>query len=113
MVKQNIQVVKADQKRRARNQQQQFAAVAQNTLNALIWHIIMENAAASADPDIDTEGKVVSGVLTVPTEELDTVPKGFTLNVKLDPENKVIKIHATVEKEKSNIVLPDGRGLND
>ncbi len=110
MVNQNIQAVKTDRKRRdVSRAQRAMASAAQNTLNALLWHIITENAAAEADPD--TEGKEVTAVLTVPIEELDKVPVGFTLNVKLDPENKVVKIHATVQKEKSNILLPDGSRL--
>lgn len=109
MVAQNIITRRRGHNRR-QSQAQQMAAIAQNTLNALLWHIITEHAAVEADPD--TEGKEVTSVLTVPTEELDKVPVGFTLNVKLDPENKVVKIHATVQKEKSKIVLPDGGRLH-
>lgn len=114
MVKQNIQLVRADRRRRAKAQEaaQQGAAAAQNTLNALLWHIITENAEAEADPNIDTEGKDVSAVLTVPVEELDKVPVGFTLNVKLDPEHKTVVIHATVQKEESKILLADGSRLH-
>lgn len=110
MVAQNIITRRQDRKRR-QSQARQMAAVAQNTLNALLYLIITEHAAAEADPD--TEGKEVTSILTVPTEELDKVPVGFVLNIKLDPKNKVVRIHATVQKEKSKIILPDGSHLRE
>lgn len=113
MVKQNIITRRQTHNRRQVQYEQarQMEAVVQNTLNALLWHIITEHAAAEADPD--TEGKEVTAILTVPTEEIDKVPEGFALNVKFDPEKKVIQIHAMVQKEKSRIVLADGSHLDE
>ena len=95
--------------RRAQVQKQAQAiqAVAQNTLNAVLWKLITHNAQAEAEEcGEDFDGK--SGVLTVPAEEIDSVPKGFALTIDVDPETKAVSIKAVVQKEKSNIILPDG-----
>ena len=111
MVKQNIQTVKIDRKRRVQSHAQRemaIAAAAQNTLNMVLWQIINEHA----PKDEDGEDKTPGGVLTVPVEDIELVPARFALSIDPDPENGVVRIHAVVQEEKKNIVLPDGSGLN-
>ena len=101
MVSQNLQKVKVDRKRRTKNQEQVIAAVGQNLLNMVLWQIINEHA-----PE-----EKAGGVLTVPDEDLKLVPATFALTVEPDPENGVVRIHAVVQEEKKNIILPDGSHL--
>ena len=77
-------------KKAARAQQ-----VAQITINATLWKIIMQNA----DPDKPEN----DAILTVPQSELEGVPALFNLQVTQDGENILIK--ASVLEEK-NIILP-------
>lgn len=115
MVKPNAQPVAAHRRRRkdaAEARQQVINAVVQNTLNQVLYRIIIENAAAQADPDMDTEGKEVTGILTVPMEEIALVPETFAMSLHPDPDKGVLRIHAFVQKEKPNIVLPDGSNLS-
>ena len=82
-------------------------AATQNTLNMTLWQIIAEQAPVDEDAETQEPG----GVLTVPMEDLGLVPKTFALTIDPDPENGVIRINAFVQKEKSNIILPDGGSL--
>lgn len=112
MVSQNVVTRKRTQQRRSAAQEQQVQALmaaAQNTLNMVLWQIIAENA--PVDEDAETES--VGGVLTVPMEDIGLVPKNFALRIDPDPENGVIRIHAGVQEEKSNIILPDGGNLGE
>ena len=97
------------QRRTAAQEQQALSLMAatQNTLNMTLWQIIAENAPV----DEDAEAVAVGGVLTVPMEDIGLVPKTFALRIDPDPENGVIRIHAEVQKEKSNIILPGGESL--
>lgn len=107
MVTQNVLTRRRTRQRRTEAQEQQaraLMAACQNTLNMVLWQIIAENAPV----DEDAEAKEPGGVLTVPMEDIGLVPKTFALSIDQDPENGVIRIHATVQKEKSNIILPDG-----
>ncbi len=109
MVRQNTQSVKVDRKRRAEAQVQRelaIAAAAQDTLNMVLWQIISEHAPQDEDAE-----PVAGGSLTVPEEDLKMVPALFALTVEPDPENGVVRIHAVVQEEKSNIILPDGSNL--
>lgn len=109
MVKQNVQVVKADRKRRAISQAQRamaMASAAQDTLNMVLWQIINEQVTKDED-------EAPGGVLSVPIEDMGLVPARFALTVDPDPENGVIRIHAVVQEEKSNIILPDGSHLRE
>ncbi len=110
MVTQNVVTRKKVRQRRSAAQEQQARAImaaAQNTLNMVLWQIIAEQAPGDEDAETQEPG----GVLTVPMEDIGLVPKTFALTIEPDPENGVIRIHATVQKEKSNIILPDGSGL--
>ncbi len=92
----------------------------QNTLNMVLWQIIKEHAPVAIEPadlktveDEDTAMPEIptDAILTVPMEDIGLVPKTFALTIDPDPENGVIRIHAIVQKEKSNIILPDGGSL--
>ena len=110
MVTQNVITRKRTRQRRTEAQEQQawaLMAATQNTLNMTLWQIIAENAPV----DEDAEAVAVGGVLTVPMEDIGLVPKDFALRIDPNPENGVIRIHAEVQKEKSNIILPDGGSL--
>ncbi len=110
MVAPNVVTRRRTRQRRSAAQEQQARALmapAQNTLNMVLWQIINEQAPV----DEDAENQEPGGVLTVPIEDLGLVPKGFALNIDPDPENGVIRINAFVQKEKSNIILPDGGSL--
>ena len=118
MVKPNIQSVASVRRRHVKAteaMEREVAAAAQDTINMVFWQIITQQADALAgpiDPADGVEEKEVHGVLTVPMEEITIVPTGFALRVVMDPENKVVRIHAIVQKEKSNILLADGSSLN-
>ncbi len=110
MVTPNVVTRKRVRQRRTQAQEQQaraLMAATQNTLNMTLWQIIAEQAPV----DEDAETPAVGGVLTVPMEDIGLVPQTFALSIDPDPENGVIRIHAAVQKEKSNIILPDGGGL--
>ncbi len=112
MVTPSVVTRKRVRQRRTQAQEQQARAImaaAQNTLNMVLWQIINEHAPA----DEDVEVKEPGGVLTVPMADIGLVPKTFALSIDPDPENGVIRIHATVQKEKSNIILPGGGNLGD
>jgi hypothetical protein len=113
MVAQNVMARKRIRKRRQDHQAhvKVLAQAGQATLNKLLWQIIMENAAAQADPDVDTDGKEIEGILIAPTEELDKVPDGSAIDVSFNAEEKTLTFRAYVQKPKSNIVLPDGSSL--
>ncbi|HDZ37355.1 MAG TPA: hypothetical protein ENH62_03545 [Marinobacter sp.] len=110
MVSQNVVTRKKVRQRRSAAQEQQaqaLMAACQNTLNMVLWQIIDEHAPVAED----AETKEAGGILTVPMADIGLVPKTFALSIDPDPENGVIRIHATVQKEKSNIILPDGGSL--
>lgn len=111
MVTQNVVTRKRVRQRRSAAQEeraQALMAATQNTLNMVLWQIINEQAPVDEAVDEDAWVKELGGVLTVPMEDIGLVPKTFALTIDPDPENGVIRIHATVQKEKSNIILPDG-----
>lgn len=110
MVTPNVVTRRRVRQRRSAAQEQQaraLMAAAQNTLNMVLWQIIDENAPVDEDAEVKEPG----GVMTVPMEDIGLVPKTFALTIDPDPENGVIRIHAIVQKEKSNIILPDGGSL--
>lgn len=114
MVTPNVVTRRRARQRRSAAQEQQaraLMAACQNTLNMVLWQIISEHAPVDEDADEGAELKEPGGVLTVPMEDIGAVPKTFALTIDPDPENGVIRIHAIVQKEKSNIILPDGSGL--
>lgn len=102
------------QRRPAAEEQQARALMAacQNTLNMVLWQIIKEHAPPVEVVEGEDRPEVpTGGVLTVPLEDIGLVPKTFALTIDPDPENGVIRIHATVQKEKSNIILSDGSNI--
>ncbi len=115
MVTQNVVTRKRTRQRRSAAQEQQaraLMAAAQNTLNMVLWGIIKEHAPPVETVEGEDAPEVPTDViLTVPMEDIGLVPKRFALSIDPDPENGVIRIHATVQKEKSNIILPDGGSL--
>ncbi len=110
MVIPNVVTRKRTQQRRSAAQEQQaraLMAAAQNTLNMVLYQIIAEQAPVDEDAETQEPG----GVLTVPMEDIGLVPKTFALSIDPDPENGAIRINAFVQKEKGNIILPDGGSL--
>lgn len=114
MVSQNVITRRRTRQRRTQAQEQcaqALAAATQNTLNMVLWQIINEQAPVDEPVDEDAEAPAVHRFLTVPMEDIGLVPKTFALTIDPDPENGVIRIHAIVQKEKGNIILPDGGSL--
>lgn len=114
MIARNMPINAQVRRRRTHAQAQAAHAVqtaAQNTLNAVLWQIIMHSARTDAEAKgEDFDGK--DGVITVELKDVEQVPKGFALTIDIDPDTNAISIKAVVQKPKSKIVLADGSRLN-
>ncbi len=100
-------------RRKAKVQAQINMVLSQNTINAVMWQIIKNDARAQAEAKDEEFDESVDTILTVPLEELATMPKTFALEVTPNAEAGTVQIKAIVQKEKGNIILPDGGKLND
>ena len=96
-----IQPIKETRQGRKRKRAKQAKAIAQITINAVLWQIIRQNAETNED-DFDM---TKPALLTVPMEDFKSVPQGFNLQVNQDKDGNMLIVASGVET-KSDLILP-------
>ena len=99
-------------KARRRREKVEVQVISQNTINAVLWQIIRNNAKVQAEANEEEVDEAAGTILTVSLDDLGQTPKGFALTVIPDPEAGTVAIKAFVQKEKSTIVGLDGGALH-
>ena len=94
---------KRARKRHLNAQANSMQAASQVAINAILWRIIMQNAEDGEDYDPEKDA-----TLTVPKDDLESVPMNFKLQVG-SLENGDIIVTAIKPEAKSNIILPEKR----
>ncbi len=77
----------------------------QKTLYAVLWQMIRKNTDDALEDGLPDDA---DAVLTVPIEDMESIPANFALKLTQNPADKTVSIVATLAKPKSNILLPDG-----